>query len=47
VKKPLSLRIYESHVGIATEEAKVGTYKEYAQNVIPRIKKQGVSCGKL
>lgn len=40
-KKPESLRIYECHVGIATPEGKVGQYKEFTQNVIPRIKKQG------
>lgn len=41
-KKPQSLRIYESHVGIATEEYRVGQYKEYAQNIVPRIAKQGM-----
>jgi hypothetical protein len=41
VKKPLSLRIYECHVGIATEEPKVGTYKEFGTKIIPRIVKQG------
>lgn len=39
--KPLSLRIYECHVGIATEEPKVGTYKEFGTKIIPRIVKQG------
>src|SRR3954453_10338920 len=29
------LRIYESHVGMATEEAKVGTYAEFTQHVLP------------
>ncbi|KAJ9581593.1 hypothetical protein L9F63_023227 [Diploptera punctata] len=47
VKRPLSLRIYESHVGIATEEARVGNYKEYAEKVIPRIKKQGYNAVQL
>lgn len=42
VKRPESLRIYECHVGIATPEPKVGTYKEFAKNVIPRITKQGL-----
>jgi 1,4-alpha-glucan branching enzyme len=36
------MRIYECHVGIATQELKVGTYKEFAQHIIPRIKKQGM-----
>ncbi|MDR2903767.1 MAG: 1,4-alpha-glucan-branching enzyme, partial [Clostridiales bacterium] len=35
------LLIYEAHVGMATEEARVGTYDEFTQNVLPRIKKQG------
>lgn len=39
-KKPESLRIYECHVGIATQEGRVGTYLEFAKNVIPRIEKQ-------
>jgi 1,4-alpha-glucan branching enzyme len=28
-------------VGISTPELKVGTYKEFAQNVLPRIKELG------
>lgn len=39
--KPTSLKVYECHVGIATEEHKVGTYKEFAANVLPRILKLG------
>lgn len=42
-KQPQSLRIYECHVGIATVEGKVGTYKEFTNNVIPRITKLGNS----
>lgn len=41
VDRPKSLRIYESHVGIATPEGRVGTYTEFKDNVLPRIKKQG------
>lgn len=47
VKKPESLRIYECHVGIATEEYKVGQYKEFAQKIIPRIVKQGYNTIQL
>lgn len=36
------MKIYESHVGIATPEPKVGNYLEFAHNIIPRIKKQGI-----
>ncbi len=31
------LRIYEAHVGMAQEESKVGTFKEFTQNILPRI----------
>ncbi len=33
--------IYECHIGMATEDYKVGSYKEFEQNVLPRIKKLG------
>ncbi|KAF4526452.1 hypothetical protein B566_EDAN014064 [Ephemera danica] len=47
VKKPASLRIYECHVGIASEQPKVGTYLEFAKNIIPRIKMQGYNAIQL
>jgi 1,4-alpha-glucan branching enzyme len=37
-KAPL---IYECHVGMATEEGKVGTFYEFRENILPRIKKLG------
>lgn len=40
-KNTQSLRIYECHVGIASQEPCVGTYKNFADNIIPRIKRQG------
>ena len=40
-QRPKSLRIYESHVGIASPEPKVASYNEFADNVIPRIVKLG------
>lgn len=46
-KKPRSLRIYECHVGIATSELRVGTYLEFAKNIIPRIVKQGYNSIQL
>ena len=46
-KKPKSLRIYECHVGIATQDFRVGTYIEFAKNVIPRIVKQGYNAIQL
>lgn len=39
--RPRAMRIYECHVGIATEELGVGTYKNFADNVLPRIKHVG------
>jgi cell division protein FtsI/penicillin-binding protein 2 len=30
------------YLGIASKEYKVATYREFADNVIPRIKKQGL-----
>lgn len=41
---PRSLRIYECHVGIATEKHEIGTYKNFSANVIPRIAKQGYNA---
>lgn len=41
---PKSLRIYECHVGIATENYEVGTYRNFAENVLPRIARQGYNA---
>ena len=35
------LLVYESHVGMAQEEPKVGTYEEFRLNVLPRIRDAG------
>ena len=40
-KKPKHLRIYEAHVGMSSEEERHGTYREFADDVLPRIKKLG------
>jgi len=39
--------IYEAHIGMATEEYKVGTYKEFTQLVLPEIKKNGYNTVQL
>lgn len=39
-----SLRIYEAHVGMATSEERVGTYREFADYVLPRVKRLGYNC---
>ncbi len=41
------LYIYEAHVGMAQEEEKVGTYAEFAEKVIPRIKEAGYNVLQL
>lgn len=41
------LLIYESHVGMAQEEGKVGTYREFADKTLPRIKKAGYNTIQL
>jgi 1,4-alpha-glucan branching enzyme len=39
--------IYEAHVGMATEEYKVGSYNEFTQNVIPCIAESGYNTIQL
>ncbi len=34
----VGLRIYEAHVGMATEEYRVGTFNEFTEKMLPRIK---------
>jgi len=39
--------IYEAHVGMATEEERVGTYLEFKEKMLPRIKKLGYNTIQL
>jgi 1,4-alpha-glucan branching enzyme len=39
--------IYESHVGMAGEEPRVHTYREFADNVLPRVAKAGYNTVQL
>ena len=41
------LRIYEAHVGMATEEGRVGAFQEFTQNVLPRIASLGYNAVQL
>ncbi len=41
------LLIYEAHVGMAQEQSKVGTYNEFTENILPRIKKAGYNAVQL
>ena len=45
--KKLTPLIYEAHVGMGTEEEKVGSYAEFRDNVLPRIKKAGYNVVQL
>ena len=42
-----SLYIYEAHVGMAQEEGRVGTYREFAKYVLPKVKKAGYNTIQL
>lgn len=39
--RPKSMKIYECHVGIATDKYEIGNYRDFAEKIIPRIAKQG------
>ncbi len=39
--------IYECHIGMAQEEGKVGTYREFTDNILPRIKSGGYNTIQL
>jgi 1,4-alpha-glucan branching enzyme len=41
------LRVYEAHVGMAQEEAKVGSFAEFAEKVLPRIAGLGYNAIQL
>ena len=41
------LFIYESHIGMSQEKESVGTYKEFKDNVLPRIKDLGYNAIQL
>lgn len=44
-RKPSApLLIYECHVGMAQDAEKVGTYKEFRENILPRIVADGYNC---
>ncbi len=41
------LRIYEAHIGMAQEEGKVGSFKEFEQHVLPRVAGLGYNAIQL
>ena len=38
------LLIYECHIGMGQDAEKVGTYREFQENVLPRVIKDGYNC---
>jgi len=47
IKKLGDLFIYEAHVGMAQEKEGLGTYDEFTENILPRIKKAGYNAVQL
>ena len=46
-KPKKKLFIYECHIGMAQEEGRVGTYREFTENVLPRVKRLGYNAIQL
>ncbi len=46
-RKIAPLAIYEAHIGMAQEEGRIGTYDEFTDNILPRIKKAGYNTVQL
>lgn len=42
-----SPRIYEAHVGMATQQERIGTYREFTEQVLPRIAGAGYNAVQL
>lgn len=36
------MRIYEAHVGISSQEGRVNSYRQFADEILPRIHNQGI-----
>ena len=47
IKKLGDLFIYEAHVGMAQEKEGLGTYDEFTEKILPRIKKAGYNAVQL
>lgn len=47
IRKQGDLLIYEAHVGMAQEKEGLGTYQEFTENILPRIKKAGYNAVQL
>ena len=38
-----ALKIYESHVGMSSEDQRVASYDEFRENILPHVKATGYS----
>jgi 1,4-alpha-glucan branching enzyme len=47
ISTPGPLFIYEAHVGMAQEERKIGSYREFAEHILPRIVDAGYNALQL
>ena len=47
IRKLGDLFIYEAHVGMAQEKEGLGTYNEFTEKILPRIKKAGYNAVQL
>uniref|UniRef100_A0A6G1S4L1 1,4-alpha-glucan branching enzyme n=1 Tax=Aceria tosichella TaxID=561515 RepID=A0A6G1S4L1_9ACAR len=47
VPAPANLKIYEAHVGISSAEGRVADYNYFADQIVPRIKRQGYNAIQL
>ena len=47
IEKHSSLLIYEAHVGMAQDAEKVGSFREFTDNILPRIAKAGYNTLQL
>lgn len=47
VNRQSSILVYEAHVGMAQEEGKVGSYREFTERIIPRIANAGYNAIQL
>ena len=47
IQTKTSLKIYETHIGISQLAKRIGTYKEFTQNILPYIKSIGYNCIQL
>eukprot|EP00897_Mesotaenium_endlicherianum_P001669 jgi/Mesen1/152/ME1130731C07603 len=45
--KPRTLRIYEAHVGLSSEDAAIASFRHFAEEVLPRVKEGGYNAVQL